>query len=386
MPRRLAVIALVTGLGAGVHVGVAQASTGWTLKAVPKPPGSASGELYAVSCSAASACTAVGDYTDAAGVVLPLAERWNGHKWVVEATADPSGATGSYFDAVSCPSASACTAVGYYVNGSGLDVTMAEAWNGTRWVLQAVHERTGTTTAFLEGVSCRSAAMCVAVGWDGGTTGTFTPETLAVRWDGVSWAIQSTPVASQGSLNAVSCSSPTACTAVGAYESSAHVQVTLAERWNGTHWTIEPTQNPAGATDSILSAVSCPTASMCSAVGNSISASNAAASVAEHWNGTSWSIVRSPGPTGAVADFLSGVSCQSSGSCTAVGWYDMSSGPSRTLAEGGSGTSWSVQRTPDAGTGLPNWLQSVACSSPTTCTAVGKYNTGDHTEPLAERD
>jgi hypothetical protein len=66
----------------------------------------------------------------------------------------------------------------------------------------------------------------------------------------VAWTILPVPdPAGNGSLNWVSCSSATACTAVG--EASTSVSgnhVTLAERWNGTAWAIQPTPgNPAAA-------------------------------------------------------------------------------------------------------------------------------------------
>jgi hypothetical protein len=55
---------------------------------------------------------------------------------------------------------------------------------------------------------------------------------LAETWDGSTWTIQSTPVSS-GGLSAVSCTSATVCTAVGKYETSSGSQVTLAERYSG---------------------------------------------------------------------------------------------------------------------------------------------------------
>ena len=45
--------------------------------------------------------------------------------------------------------------------------------------------------------------------------------------------------------------------------------LTLAEHWNGTSWSVQPSASPIGASVSRLSAVSCPTAQMCIAVGQS---------------------------------------------------------------------------------------------------------------------
>ena len=83
---------------------------------------------------------------------------------------------------------------------------------------------------------------------------------LAEAWDGTTWTIHATPKptgARLSLLNGVSCSSVTACTAVGSYVTSSNAGATLAEVWDGTTWTIRTTPNPAGATDSRLSGVSC---------------------------------------------------------------------------------------------------------------------------------
>ncbi len=51
-------------------------------------------------------CTSVGRFAD-----LTLAERWDGTHWTIQPTPDPS-TTESILYSVSCPSASACVAVG----------------------------------------------------------------------------------------------------------------------------------------------------------------------------------------------------------------------------------------------------------------------------------
>ena len=68
----------------------------WSLSRLPTDPGwtvanSANvtltgGSIESVSCSAANACTAVGSDHDTSGVDVTLAERWNGTDWQREAT------------------------------------------------------------------------------------------------------------------------------------------------------------------------------------------------------------------------------------------------------------------------------------------------------------
>ena len=44
-------------------------------------------------------------------------------------------------------------------------------------------------------------------------------------------------------------------------------QATLAEAWNGHSWSIVPTPNPGPSFGTVLSAVSCPSAGFCVAAG-----------------------------------------------------------------------------------------------------------------------
>jgi len=97
-------------------------------------------------------------------------------------------------------------------------------------------------------------------------------------------------------LSAVSCPSSTICIAVGYAAESARV---LAERWNGTSWKILPAPNPRGATSSSLNGVSCSSATACIAVGGDDKQADpliAAAPLAERWNGTSWNVLPTPDP------------------------------------------------------------------------------------------
>src|SRR5207244_7662518 len=123
-------------------------------------------------------------------------------------------------------------------------------------------------------------------------------------------------------LNGVSCPTKTSCYAVGQYLAPSSFQKTLVERWDGTSWSIMPSPNPTGTADNILNGVSCPSLTSCFAVGTYTDAPKACA---EHWNGTSWSIVNSPTPPGTTNSFLSGVSCPSTTRCYAVGYFAGSS-------------------------------------------------------------
>ena len=94
------------------EMAVLTAPTGATIVSTPEPTGALATQLTAVSCTSANACTAVGWYTNSGGVTVTLAERWNGSAWSIQTTPNPPGATTALFEGVSCPTTTACTAVG----------------------------------------------------------------------------------------------------------------------------------------------------------------------------------------------------------------------------------------------------------------------------------
>ena len=331
----------------------------WSVQKVPSPK--LGGSLNGVSCTSASACTAVGND----GNQFSLAERWNGTAWSIQATPNVRGLHTPLYG-VSCTSATLCTAAGRYFTGS-TGIPAAERWNGTKWSVQKVPAPRTTNSAALNGVSCTSAGACIAAGSDGAA--------LAEAWNGTSWSIQpiTTPPGTLGSrLTSVSCPSASACTAVGDYAANAgNTRVPLAEAWNGTSWSILPAPaNPSTSSGggTFLTGVSCTSPSACIAVGY-----DGSGTLAESWNGTSWSILPAQNQPGAVDDVLFGVSCTSATACTAVGYYqNQSTYPTQfSLAESWNGTSWSIQPTPDHSTSVSHVLHAVSCTSASACTAVG---------------
>src|SRR5579863_7146809 len=69
----------------------------------------------------------------------------------------------------------------------------------------------------------------------------------------------------------------------------------------------------------------------------------------EHWNGTKWSIVTSPSP-GSIGNFLNGVTAISTGDAWTVGGFSNSHFTSQTLTEHWNGSAWSVVKSPNVGT------------------------------------
>jgi hypothetical protein len=311
---------------------------GWEWQKTPNPSGAKESRLEDVSCASSSECIAIGYYLDSSGTPLTLAERWNGSAWAIQATPNPAGAKDSRLEGVSCASASACTASGFYVNSSGTTVTLAESWNGSEWTIQTAPNPAGATKALLHDVSCASASECIAVG-ESAESGKE-PTSLAERWNGNTWAIQSMPEPTK-SLTGVSCSASTWCMAVG--------DGLKVERWNGSAWSRQTAASPGES--AVLKSVFCKSLSACTVVGDY--SHEGTAPLAEHWDGSEWAIQTTTDPLegpSTEASTLEGVSCESAYGCTAVGYYVKSGGYGNAgLTEVHLGT---PQSTTEAATGV----------------------------------
>src|SRR5258706_11443610 len=212
-------VAAPAGTALAARVGARlQVHPAWKIR---KPPTATApgGQFNPVSCSAANACTAVGTNLSTSGVNVTLAERWNGTSWQHQSTPNPPNDTVPIRSpdllGVSCPTSHFCAAVGAY-QGDSVGVSLAEAWNGSRWTGQSFPAPVGSTSAGLDQVSCTSARFCEAVG----TYRTSAGKNLAfpVTGDGASWRLQHLPnrVGSTFVFAAgVSCVSPTFCEATG---------------------------------------------------------------------------------------------------------------------------------------------------------------------------
>ncbi|MGC9962963.1 MAG: hypothetical protein ABSE47_13810, partial [Acidimicrobiales bacterium] len=370
--------------GTGVPLVEVRKGTKWAIQTTPSPAGALSAGLAGVSCTGASACTAVGDYTNSSGTEVTLAEVRKGTTWAIQKTPNPTGSKGSSLSAVSCTGASACTAVGDYVktNGSGVTAgtveTLAEVWNGTNWKVQPTPNHAGGNSLFgrnnsLFGVSCTRASACTAVG--SYLSSTDSDEMLVEVWNGTNWKIQAIPNPAGSGYNdlaAVSCTGSTACTAVGETFQGSSGQGPLAEVRNGTSWKVQTTPSPTGEQFSKLTGVSCSGASACTAVGSATNISGTQGMFTEVRKSTSWKIQATASPPGAKSSSLTGVSCSAASACTAAGGDgDRTNSPYLTLAEVWNGSSWKIQATSNGNGAQPSNLAGVSCIGLSTCTAVG---------------
>ncbi|HEX5525622.1 MAG TPA: S8 family serine peptidase [Solirubrobacterales bacterium] len=400
--------------------------TSWALQTAPSPgEGNASEAMLSVSCGSASFCLAVGKAAS-----KPFAERWNGSEWTTQSAPNPTGATEAVLESVSCPSASSCMAVGYSKASGTKRRTLTESWNGSALAVVTSPNPAKEGDAMLRSVSCPSTGSCIAAGVLAYPTILSEEETtLALSWNGTSWTLQSTPNPSGNlfsSLAGVSCSSSVACSAVGrSRPTSAESNTqTLGERWNGETWSLQTTANPEAEKRAELEDLSCPSSTMCMAVGNDRYLSKG---LFEFWNGSEWKLTPKisggelkaiscptaswcmaiakgetkswllqwsegfgswsassktlPTPEGGTEIKLADVSCSSESVCTAVGRYSLS-GTWKPYVARWSGTSWALQTAPSPGEGTASEaMLSVSCGSASFCLAVGKAAS----KPFAER-
>src|SRR6516225_6950356 len=346
--------------GATVTLAEVWNGTSWKKQRTPNPVGGNSPALLGVSCTAANFCEAVGGYsTGSPSTGVMLAEVWRCRSWKLQPVPSPAGATSAGLRSVSCVSATFCEAVGFNSTSSAARVPLAEVWNGASWRPQPTPGPAGSTLAELSGVSCVSAHFCEAV--------VNSPDSApaAEQWNGRSWQLQALPP-SVG-VGTVSCVSASFCEAVG---SSAGAAV-----WNGTSWSAQPFPNPTSGFINSFGSVSCASATFCEWVSSSGNGTGTVVTMAEVWNGTSWSVQSPPSPAGASFASLNGVSCAAANACEAGGDLQRTSQTPdlQALAEAWNGSSWSAQHPSQPGGATRNLLTPVPCVSATFCEAVGTH-------------
>jgi hypothetical protein len=252
-------------------------------------------------------------------------------------------------------------------------VNLAEAWNGTSWRIQAIPNPKGSVNGSLHAVSCTSRSACTAVGSYDNAAGRGVA--VAERWNGTAWRLQSVPKPAGTEFFGVSCSTAHACTAAG-YRTGTGGTRPIAEAWNGTTWHIQAVPLPHGAPGGILAAVSCTSPRACTATGASFSTTGP--TLAERWNGTRWRVQATPFPANSGTSReeveLNGVSCASATACTATGAY-APGGQAAYFLEAWNGRSWRLVTAPRPAGFTAGALNGTSCAL-ARCTAVGAWSGG----------
>jgi photosystem II stability/assembly factor-like uncharacterized protein len=341
--------------GGGAVVATNDGGTTWAVKSVPSSLATLSG----ISCPSATSCIAVGATTGGTGAVAATTN--GGTTWTAQSV--PSG-TGA-LSGVSCPSTTACLAVG----SAGGDTVVATTNGGATWAAKPALAGVAT----LLGVSCPSTTVCTAVG-SAAPTGSCKPfpscrtqPLIATTTDGgTTWAEQSYNQGQDegGTFSGVSCPSTAECTAVGdAVLVGANVEGIAITLSSGT-CAMGPGCNQLDYLSSTtgLTGVSCPTTSICTAVGNGQIAVAGPAS---------WAVQSAP------VDSVEAVSCPSGSDCLAGGGV-APEGPGTVVRSTDGGTTWANVFA------LPNGVYSLAavsCPVSSVCTAVGETQDAGQIRP-----
>jgi hypothetical protein len=280
-------------------------------------PASTTFEPYGVHCTSTTFCMAVGtDY--AAATPTARAEKFNGTHWTGVTVANPAGSAFTEVRGVACTGSTHCWAAGRFQTTTS--TALIETYNGTSFSQVAVTPPAGTTSAQLNAIACSAVNACTAVGW----ADSANPRTsLIFRYNGTSWTTQAAAVpagATYSELDGVACPAAAICHAVGTYQDSSGVYRSLAQSWNGASWTNRAVATPAGGEDPALSSVSCWSTTACEAVGSYTDSTNLnIEKQAAGWNGSAWSLQSVPRPMSVSDAELNGVSCVSAVFCRAAG-------------------------------------------------------------------
>ena len=289
---------------------------------------------------------AVGSYGNGSGG-FTLVEHWDGTKWKVVASPNVNASPSEELLGVAAISSNNIWAVGDYYTASHIQQSLIEHWDGKSWSVVS-SPNVASVFAILTAISAISATDIWAVGNSSSLQG-YQP--LIEHWNGKSWSIVSSPSLQEDQLTGVVSIASNNVWAVG-YGAGTYGIQTLIEHWNGISWSVVSSSGPGLATNT-LNGVAAISANNIWAVGedaNSSTPSSTFAPLIEHWDGSSWSIVTSP--LQGTSDLLNGIAAVSASNIWAVGDYRNSidsMGPYFTLIEHWNGTTWSAVRSPSPG-------------------------------------
>lgn len=300
----------------------------WTATTAPAPAGGSGEALGSISCASASFCVAVGQYSDSSDENVGLIETLNDGSWTVLEAPAPAGGSSEALLSVSCGAVGFCAAVNEF--NAAIDTLSDGTWTATNAPLPA----TGVQSESLSSVACPSSESCVAVG--SYRTGGQSQGLLEDLADGA-WAVTQAPLPSDAnstdnaSLNSVTCSSAKSCQAVGIYNEPVDPDwgEGVIDTLDNGSWTAAASENSAD-----FNAASC-AGTNCAAAGYYAAETGGLIDTASNggWTPTEPSLPTNASTTNSPEANLTSVSCDTSGFCAAVGWYDDSTGTQQGLIE-----------------------------------------------------
>lgn len=326
------------------------------------PPGAAGNPeitLNSIACAAAGDCTAVGSYLNSAGSPAALVVSETNWSWSqAQSVSLPTGATASgasSLTAVSCPTVGYCSAVGWYTDSSGGIQGLLLTQTAGHWATASEAVLPGGAAAqpnvSLSAIDCYSAGNCSATGSYVDTAANQFG--LVVSSTGGAWgAAQQAPLPSNAqdpqaaSLNAIDCTGPGYCTAVGEYtDPSLTLQGMIVTesggQWNTGVEAVLPT-NAAALQDTTLNSVACVAYNTCVVAGTYFSTHPTGLLLSEtagRWR-LPLSAYMPPGSAGNPYALLDTLACAPGDYCVAAGNYVDGSGNEQGVLMDGNGLYW----------------------------------------------
>jgi hypothetical protein len=245
-------------------------------------------------------------------------------------------------------------------------LTFAEHYNGSKWTVVRT-PNTGPNFNSFYGVAA-SQGKAWAVGER--LNRRYQDRALVEVWNGKKWTISNVPQPGsvRDMLFAATALSPSDVWVVGDQEGADGVFQTLAEHWNGATWTVVPTPDP-GPSGNHLYAVDAVSPDNVWAAGQQLGEFPDNGLV-EHWDGHSWSVVPMPAATTASV-MLDGIAATADGQVWVAGEADSPAG-GRPLVESYTGGIWQTASLPASASSIWTNLWGITVAHGTVW-AVGTY-------------
>jgi hypothetical protein len=293
--------------------------------------------------------------------------------------------------ALSCTSPGNCTAVGSYSvydpkSNTYLSWPLVVSESGGAWWQAARVQGIASLSSGLGGqlakISCASAGNCSAAGTyngPGNTSFAFLVDEVNGIW-GAAQALPDAGSLSSPTITALSCPSAGDCSAVGGPSGTPFILDEVNGTW-GNPLVVPGLASPgapAQASSWSLDSLSCPAAGYCTAVGTARSTSReAAAFVVTQTDGAWGNAALIPGQAALSAtqeSWSDSVSCTAVGDCTAIGGYNPGSGYNWLMwtADEVNGTWGAAQQLARPAATL-RMTGSLSCATPGNCAVGGTY-------------
>lgn len=349
-------------------------TTGWTTGS-----GYDNMVLNDVSCPDTQDCVAVGNFgTPGAGgnAVLSFTNIGSSNNVSPVSYYQGPGINIGSFTGVSCTTSDNCIAAGYVYDANGYrHPAYAIETNGSWGDVQQVDTPGGANNnEQFNSISCADANDCVAVGTDDYGASGVIPIYDTYSNGSMGTATEVTTPTGYGILYDVYCVDAGDCTAVGTdndLNNNINAPIYLSMT-SGTWGSINEFSSP-DPTGSEINSLSCIDSTDCTAVGTDNDASTGLSNaVYSTETAGSWSPVTDIGQLGV--GYMDGVSCVSTGNCTAVGWDDINGNPLYSVEQNGQ---WgSALPVTTAGTAFFNSVGCAQSSQSISCVAVGESQDG----------